>query len=277
MRATIVAVRGRGEGRGVAYSDKIEAAGVRGVVSDDGMHDDAARLAARLGVPLVPASSLAADDLSLRLGADGLSLAGCGMKLRADFSALLPRIRPGRLQRELLVRAAKVKLAAGTAPAAVDATAGLGKDAFLLAAAGFRVRLCERNPVVAALLADALRRAADDPALAGVAGRMEIAGGDGVSELRALAAPPDVVYLDPMFPARSKSAAVKKKFQLLHRLERPCSEREQEALLQAALAAAPRKVVVKRPPKEAPLAGAAPSYSLSGKAVRYDVFALARP
>lgn len=83
---------------------------------------------------------------------------------------------------------------------------------------------------------------------------------------------PAVVYLDPMSPARRKSAAVKNKFQLLHHLESPCEDAE--TLLQAALSARPRKVVVKRPPKGPHLAGVKPSYALSGKAVRYDVIAL---
>ena len=80
---------------------------------------------------------------------------------------------------------------------------------------------------------------------------------------------PDVVYLDPMFPERRKSAAVKKKFQLIHHLEAPCQD--EDALLAAAISAAPRKVVVKRPAKGPNLAGVKPSHSLAGKAVRYDV------
>ena len=79
---------------------------------------------------------------------------------------------------------------------------------------------------------------------------------------------PDVVYLDPMFPARQKSAAVKKKFQLLHHLECPCANEEE--LMAAALSVCPRKVVVKRPPKAPHLAGIKPSHSIEGKAVRYD-------
>ena len=102
---------------------------------------------------------------------------------------------------------------------------------------------------------------------------MRIAGEDSVAGLPALAntlpAPPDVVYLDPMFPERRKSAAVKKKFQLIHHLERPCED--EKALLQAALAANPRKIVVKRPLKGSALAGVRPSYALAGKAIRYDV------
>ena len=88
-------------------------------------------------------------------------------------------------------------------------------------------------------------------------------------------AAPDVVYLDPMFPERTKSAAVKKKFQLLHHLEQPCAD--EETLVEAALAARPRKVVIKRPVKGPLLAGVKPSYQLAGKAVRYDVLVPPRP
>ena len=206
-------------------------------------------------------------NVELRRDVEGLALVGDGMVLRADFSRLLPRLRPDRLGRELLVRAARVR--GVPAPRAVDATAGLGEDSLLLAAAGFAVTMFEQDPVIAALLRDALERAADDPRLSGIVGRMELVEGDSVSGLRALGFSPDVVFLDPMFPERTKSAAVKKKFQLLHHLERP---RDNEGeLLDAALAARPRKVVIKRPPKGPWLAGAKPSHSVAGKAVRYDV------
>lgn len=207
-------------------------------------------------------------DIEVELVRDGrgLVLAGGGMELVADFSPMVPRLRPDRLSRELLVRAAKVK--GVERPTAVDATAGLGEDSLLLAAAGFRVTLFELDPVIAALLRDALARAAADPALAPAAARMELVEGDSVEGLHNLGFTPDVVYLDPMFPERSKSAAVKKKFQLLHGLERPCGNEEE--LLRSALDARPRKVVVKRPVKGPHLAGVKPSHSVFGKAVRYD-------
>ena len=211
--------------------------------------------------------SSSASGLELRHDEEGLALVGDGMVLRADLSALLPRLRPDRLSRELLVRAARVR--GVEAPTAVDATAGLGEDSLLLAAAGFTVTLFEKDPVIAALLRDALERAADDVALAPAVSRMTLVEGDSVAGLRDLGFSPDVVFLDPMFPERTKSAAVKKKFQLLHHLERPCDNEEE--LLDAALVAGPRKVVVKRPPKGPLLAGAKPSYQVTGKAVRYDV------
>lgn len=240
--------------------------------ADSSASREAEDLALRLGVDVVFAEASArAADLHLRMDVDGLSLASGDLSMRGDFSRMLPRLKPGRLHQELLVRAAKLKKrdGAGNAPVAVDATAGLGEDSLLLAAAGFEVLLVEYNAVIAALLRDALRRAADDLALSDAVSRMRLVEGDSVHVLGELAAAPDVVLLDPMFPVRTKSAAVKKKFQLLHLIEQPCAD--EDSLLRAAIAAHPRKIIVKRPPKGPYLADVKPAYSLAGKAVRYDV------
>ena len=109
------------------------------------------------------------SGLVLRDDGEGLALVGDGVVVRPDFGRMAARLRPSNLSRELLVRAAKVKHAEGSLTA-VDATAGLGDDSLLLAAAGFEVRLYERNPTVAALLRDALRRAQADPRLYGNGG-----------------------------------------------------------------------------------------------------------
>ena len=213
----------------------------------------------------------AGDELPpvfLRLDETGLSLCDAdGLTIRGDFSKLLPRLKPNNLNGELLVKAARIK--GNDAPIAVDATAGLGEDSLLLAAAGFRVRLFEQDPVIAALLSDALERAAQNPELSGIVSRMELVCGNSIEELPKLNYVPDVIVLDPMFPERVKSASVKKKFQLIHQLERPCEEEEE--LLAAALATGAHKIVIKRPLKGAALAGKKPSYSLTGKAIRYDV------
>lgn len=209
------------------------------------------------------------DGLELRVIDGRLTLCGGGMQLAEDFCELLPRLRHDRLGRELLVKAARVR--GVESPAVVDATAGLGEDSLLLAAAGATVTMCESDPVIALLLADALRRAAGDPQLAGIVSRMTLVEADSVAVLGGLTEPPDVVYLDPMFPSRTKSAAVKKKFQLLHRLEAPCED--QDRLMAAALASDPRKVVVKRPVKAPIPADVKPSHSIAGKAVRFDVIA----
>lgn len=210
----------------------------------------------------------------LHRAAAGLALGLPGMApahmLRADFSRLLPRLHPHRLSRELLVRAAKLRHHSSE-PLALDATAGLGEDALVLAAAGFRVDVYESNPLTAALLADGLERAASVPELAAICARMLLHEADSVQAMREWPQnepPPDVVLLDPMFPARKKSALVKKKLQLLQMLESPCAD--EAALLDAALALGPRKIVIKRPRTGPPLAGITPTYSLVGRAVRFD-------
>lgn len=248
---------------------------MEGLVVEVGAGGDAVRaqeLAARLGVPVVPVGTAAAvGGLCLLVREKGLSLEGDGMSLAADLSRMVPRLRAGSLNRELVVRAARIRGAAGPLTA-VDATAGMGEDSLLLAAAGFSVTLFERDPVICALLGDALAHAAADPALAEAVSRMELRGEDSVPALPALGFSPDVVLLDPMFPERRKSAAVKKKLQLIQRLERPCDD--ERGLMDAARAACPRRIVVKRPAKGPWLAGETPSYTVAGKAIRYDCYAL---
>ena len=190
------------------------------------------------------------------------------LRLFADFSGMLPRLGEENLRRELLLRAAKRPLSGVWT--AVDATAGLGEDSLLLAAAGFQVLLYEKDPVIAALLEDGMRRGLADPALSAYVRRMELRREDSIPAMRNLPSSPHLIYLDPMFPERTKSAKVKKKFQLLQLLERPCPNGEE--LLMAAYDASPARIVVKRPAKGEYLAGRKPEYSIRGKAVRYDVY-----
>ena len=210
------------------------------------------------------------DELTLVRDEEGLALVGEGQVLRGDFTRMLPRIKAGRLNSELLVKAAKIKKAEGELTA-VDATAGLGEDSLLLAAAGFRVTLYERNPVVYELLKDALERASQIPELAPVVARMTAVHADSVAGMASLETPPDVILLDPMFPARQKSALVKKKLQMIQKLEQPCDD--EITLLLTAMEAKPKKLIVKRPPKGEYLAGLKPDHSIEGKAVRFDCFA----
>lgn len=239
-------------------------------VTPDADPESAGMLARSLGIKLIPVGDLADDAGDLMLLADGkrLILKGNGMELCCDLTDLTRRLRPANLQREMLVKAVRIK---GVDPGdmiVADATAGFGEDSMILAAAGFRVRLFEYDPVIAALLSDGLRRAGLSDELSEAAGRMVLTCGDSIKALAETDLCPDVVLLDPMFPERQKSALVKKKFQLLHQLERPCSD--EEALLRAAAQAGPKKIVIKRPVKGPYLAGIKPDHSLTGKAVRYD-------
>ena len=105
---------------------------------------------------------------------------------------------------------------------------------------------------------------------------MSVHEGDSIEYMRNFRSSGDssslVVYLDPMFPERTKNAMIKKKFQLLQQLELPCSN--ESDLLDAAICAQPHKIVIKRPLKGPLLAGARPSYSVSGKAIRFDCIVL---
>lgn len=155
----------------------------------------------------------------------------------------------------------------------VDATAGLGRDAFVLASLGAQVQLLERNPVVAALLEDGLRRAAVDPQLsAWLPARMQLLHNSSHSALATLA-PVDVVYLDPMFPEREKSALVKKEMRAFHDVVG--ADEDADALLAPALALATKRVVVKRPGYAGFLADQKPTMSIEGKNNRFDVYVIA--
>lgn len=212
-------------------------------------------------------AKIPADLLYLRLNQDGLSLCKGALSMQGDYTQMLSRVLPGKLQHEKLVKAAKIK---GTFehPTAIDATAGMGEDTLILAAAGFEIQMYEKDPVIAFLLKDTLRRAAKVEELAPIVARMHVIEGDSIAAMRECTFMPDLIYLDPMFPARTKSGLIKKKFQLLQQLESPASDGEE--MLQAAIMAKPRKIVIKRPQKGEYLGGMKPGYSIPGKAIRYD-------
>jgi len=180
------------------------------------------------------------------------------------------RLRRAGLRKEALARA--VGLGSGTRTV-LDATAGLGGDSALLAWLGAQVTAVERQPVVAALLRDGLRRAAADPRFGALAGRVQVVVGDAREVLRA-GEPPDAVLIDPMFPA-GRTALGRGELQLLRRIVG--EDEDADELLAVALAVARRRVVVKRPARASPLAGRAPHLSSRGASTRFDVYFIGRP
>lgn len=231
-----------------------------------GQKDMAEAFARRIGTEI---SEKPGPKLTIFFHAKGVSLTGYGLSYQGDFENMLHRVTNGRLQHEMLVRAAKSDKPGRKA---IDATAGMGEDAFLLAAQGYEVTLFEQNPVIAVLLKDALRRAKKHPVLKDIASRMNLVQDNSVEGMSKLLDPVDVIYLDPMFPARQKSSLINKKLQLIQKLEPPCSE--ETDLFDAAISASPSKIIVKRPLKSEFLAGRKPSYTLNGKAIRYDCYTL---
>lgn len=236
------------------------------VLDENGDREAAEQLSQQLGVPIADSMG---GELTLVVDSAGLSLVGCGMRYQGDFARMLNRVTKGRLHHEMLVKIAKTKT---ERPIAVDAAAGMGEDSFLLAAAGYEVYLFERDKVIAALLRDALRRALQDDRLREIVGRMRLIEGNSIERMPKLDIKPEIVYLDPMFPPRKKSGLIQKKLQLIQKLEQPCAD-EQE-LFDAAVSLRPKKIIIKRPLNGALLADQKPSYTVKGKAIRYDVVAL---
>ena len=155
----------------------------------------------------------------------------------------------------------------------IDATAGLGRDAFILACKGYHVTAIERSPIVCALLEDGLRRALADPSVCdALGGRLRFVHAEARDYLRGLpsAEAPDVVYLDPMFPPRRKAAQVKKESLALRAVVG--GDEDAAELLAVARATARRHAVIKRMIDAPPLApDVARSYK--GKSTRFDVYA----
>ncbi|MDR9438862.1 MAG: class I SAM-dependent methyltransferase [Halomonas sp.] len=238
-----------------------------------GVRDPA--LAARLGLPRAEEGE--AELLLVRQG-DRLVLAGdsqrYGHPLTVDFVAgrAAHRRRFGGGRGQLVARACG--LARGVTPSVVDATAGLGRDAFVLASLGAEVLLVERVAAIFALLEDGLVRARFDPEIREIAGRMELVHGDAARDLAALVAAadiaPQVVHLDPMFPHRDKSALVKKEMRLFRTLAG--GDPDAPRLLEAALDLATHRVVVKRPRKAPPIQGPPPRHVIQDRTSRYDLY-----
>ena len=199
------------------------------------------------------------------------------LSIRADFysPSVNYRRQKGGGKGQMIARA--IGLNSLTAPYVLDATAGLGSDAFVLASLGCPVTMVERVPEVHALLADGLRVAgawgsAKDQTLIAILKRMTLIESDAAKYMQTLedTKKPEVVYLDPMFPVRTKSTQVKKEMHVLQQLIG--KDVDADLLLQTAQECAQKRVVVKRPRIAPFLAGLEPNYTLEGRSNRYDVY-----
>ena len=171
-----------------------------------------------------------------------------------------------------------IGLKGGANPTVIDTTAGLGKDAFVLACLGVQVTLIERSPVLTALLEDGLERASHHPKIkAIVSNHMNLVKADAIEWLANLPKEqfPDVIYIDPMYPHRNKSALVKKEMRILRDLVG--DDEDASNLLHAALTCAKHRVTVKRP-RTAPILNGSilnnrkPNSTVESKNTRYDIY-----
>ena len=242
------------------------------VAENESLAAKAKLLAERWQLPLVGAAD---DEFQLQLTESRLQLVILDEpKLGAiyvDFidGALAHRRKFGGGRGQQIAKA--VGLKSGVNPTVLDATAGLGRDAFVLASLGCTVTMFERSPVVAALLDDGLLRACADPEIGSwVRQRLILQHHNSVEQLAQLEASHEIVYLDPMFPHRKKSAQVKKEMRVFQSLVG--SDDDADQLLPLALNAATKRVVVKRPSYAGFLNQQTPSMQLTSKANRFDVY-----
>ena len=166
-----------------------------------------------------------------------------------------------------------IGLKSGHTPTVIDATAGWARDAFVLASLGCPITMIEQQPILAALIEDGIARAIGNEETSTIAARMAVKNANAVDYLTSLDETnwPDVIYLDPMYPGRDKSALVKKDMQLLHQLVG--HDQTGEALLNIALQRANKRVVVKRPKGATLLSTKKPVAEVVSKNTRYDIYA----
>jgi 16S rRNA (guanine1516-N2)-methyltransferase len=251
-------------------------------ITTSGDHDPdqqrAASLATELGYRVASPGDRSAEPAGFLLvfGDRGLELRSSdaveGSSIRVDFvrGATAYRRESARQRHQLLARAVGLR---GDAMPVFDATAGLGRDAFLLACLGCKVTAVERSPVLFALLRDAIERARDSglPDLATIIARITLLSGDARGMLSDLAQDkrPEVVYIDPMYPESRKSALAKKEMRICRRLVG--DDEDAAGLLAVARSVGRRRVVIKRHRHAPPLA-ADPSVTYRGRTVRYDAY-----
>ena len=185
------------------------------------------------------------------------------------------RRQKGGGKKEMIAKA--VGLSGESSLNILDATCGLGGDAFIMASLGGNITMTERVAEVYALVKDALKQAEEwgrdtDPELIAIINRMHLINAD-AKEYMLTASPtcrPDVIYLDPMFPPRKKSAKVKKDMSVFHNLVG--TDNDSHEMLPLALSCALKRVVVKRPRVAPTLSSKKANYSFKGKSNRYDVY-----
>ncbi|MCB2182137.1 MAG: class I SAM-dependent methyltransferase [Desulfobulbaceae bacterium] len=238
---------------------------------DENKKLQAEKLAAKLGLSL--SDSEQSMDYSLALTPERLELRQniptAPGPVFVDFASakLHYRRQFGGGRKEPLAKA--VGLKANRCPFVVDATAGLGRDAFMLASLGCRVHLLERSPLVAALLQDGLDRAAHIDELADIMSRISLEVADATT-VKSLPARTDIIYLDPMYPHRSKNALVKKEMRLVRALVG--DDQDASQLLCWALSFPGVRVVVKRPKGAPTLTDRKPPTVITSKNSRFDVY-----
>jgi 16S rRNA (guanine1516-N2)-methyltransferase len=227
-------------------------------------------------IPLCSSPSQAGPcTYALAFTTDKLELRPPDIRLGAPFSvdfgsgSIRYRMAQGGGKSQDIARAVGLKKGA---PHIIDATCGFAKDGFILASLGCTIALCERSPITHALVADALKRAGNDPLLSNIVSRITLHLGDSLDLVPQLSAiqPAEVIYLDPMYPHRTKSALVKKQMRMLRHIVG--KDPDANLLHSLALQYAKKRVVCKRPITADFLNDKKPDFTVKGKKHRFDVY-----
>lgn len=247
---------------------------------NENLRDDAEKLGKKLLLPVYSAGRelpdinkqdqncfLVLTDTRLELQWSDNSMAPFSIDF--DDKDLHYRLQHSNRKNEALARA--VGLKKNKTPVVFDLTAGLGRDAFVLAKLGCTLHLFERNKILAALLQDGLTRAIKGNA-ANTVKNMTLHPGDAVELLTNIVQgnPPDVLYLDPMFPHRTKTALVKKEMRIIRSMVG--DDTDSSKLFVEAQKYARDRVVCKRPIHAPFINEATPSMSIRTKKHRFDVY-----
>lgn len=244
--------------------------------------DDLSLLATRLNLPLNPdilnniySATLTSQDGVLKLMSNKQAgtedLFGNGVWVDFVGGRVGHRLKFGEGKNQPIAKAVGIK--GQTRPHVIDCTAGMGRDAFVLASLGCEVTMIERSLIIHALLEDGLRRALDDEASHPIAKRMNLINAhaiDALKQTELFTKENTVAYLDPMYPHKQKSALVKKEMRVFRGLVG--DDTDAGELLATATKSDAARVVVKRPKGAPTLTDDKPTMEISSKNTRYDVY-----
>jgi 16S rRNA (guanine1516-N2)-methyltransferase len=245
-------------------------------------------LSQQFSVPLIPDMEPAAKGLLLqRSEADGNleiylmnNSSSKQRPFRFDFCS------PRMLKRGKIAQGEILRKACGNSRTIFDFTAGCGRDSFVLASAGLRTYLFEKNPIIFAMLQEAwVRLCLSDPS---VACRMQLFNVDATTlrsqdfEIESLS-DGFSVYIDIMYEdVGNRKSLAKKDIQILRLVlnsdYNSATEFENtEMLFNAACRIATDRIVVKRRINAPPMVQhVQPHASITGRTHRYDIYMMNR-
>jgi 16S rRNA (guanine1516-N2)-methyltransferase len=238
----------------------------------------AALLAAKLNLPFISSIEHRSSEFVLAYTPKGLQLLHMPLGSQKSICLLFVdfvhgkngfRLSQNRTIKQAIARAAGVK--SGFRPTILDGTAGLGSDSFVLASLDCSVTMCERSPIIGALLEDGLYRAAKEEKTDGIIqSKLNLVLGDTQTYLQKNNSTFHTIYLDPMYPHRNQSALNKQTLRIIRSLVG--GDPDGGALLKIALKKAENRVVVKRPRKAPLLSDVQPSHAILMKKSRFDIY-----